>query len=229
MTDYQHHWKDGTPVHLPLGKIVCVGRNYAEHARELNNPVPDEPLLFIKPGTSAVHLTRPIQLQGHRGQVHYETELAILIGRPLTHASPNDAEAAILGYGLALDLTLRDLQSELKAKGHPWERAKCFDGACPLSPFVPVEQLPGHRMTFSLDINQQRRQTGDTRDMLNPIVPLIAHMSRHFTLLPGDVILTGTPSGVGALESGQTLSLELERALFVETHVIDHTGHPSEN
>lgn len=220
MTDYQHHWKDGTPVHLPLGKIVCVGRNYAEHARELNNPVPDEPLLFIKPATSAVHLTRPIILPRNKGAVHYETELAVLIGRPLTNASDSDAAAAILGYGLALDLTLRDLQSELKAKGHPWERAKCFDGACPLSPFVPAERLPRGHQTFTLDIDHKRRQTGNTRDMLNQVVPLIAHMSCHFTLLPGDVILTGTPSGVGPLEAGQTLSLELEQALFVETHVL---------
>lgn len=224
MTDYKHHWKDANPVNLPLGKIVCVGRNYAEHARELNNPVPDQPLLFIKPATAAVHLTRPIRLPANKGAVHYETELAILIGRPLTNASASDAEAAILGYGLALDLTLRDLQSELKEKGHPWERAKCFDGACPLSPFVPVDQLPRDHQTFTLDINQQRRQTGDTRDMLNPVVPLIAHMSSHFTLLPGDVILTGTPSGVGPLEPGQTLSFELEQALFVETHVVADNG-----
>jgi 2-keto-4-pentenoate hydratase/2-oxohepta-3-ene-1,7-dioic acid hydratase in catechol pathway len=218
--DYQHHWKDGTPVQLPLGKIVCVGRNYAEHARELNNPIPDEPLLFIKPATSAVHLTRPVRLPSNRGSVHFETELAVLIGRPLTNASASDAEAAILGYGLALDLTLRDLQSALKAKGQPWERAKAFDGACPLSPFVPADQVPRDHLTFTLEINQQRRQTGDTRDMLNPIVALIAHMSSHFTLLPGDVILTGTPSGVGPLETGQTLSLELERVLFVETRVV---------
>jgi 2-keto-4-pentenoate hydratase/2-oxohepta-3-ene-1,7-dioic acid hydratase in catechol pathway len=220
VTDYQHHWKDRHLVHLPLGKIVCVGRNYAEHARELNNPVPDQPLLFIKPATSAVHLTRPIRLPANKGAVHFETELAVLIGRPLTNASASDAEAAILGYGLALDLTLRDLQSELKDKGHPWERAKCFDGACPLSPFVPVDQLPRDHQTFTLDIDQHRRQTGDTRDMLNPVVPLIAHMSSHFTLLPGDVILTGTPGGVGPLEPGQTLSFELEQALFVETHVV---------
>ena len=223
MTDYQHHWKDGTPVHLPLGKIVCVGRNYAEHARELNNPVPDQPLLFIKPATSAVHLTRPISLPRDKGAVHFETELAVLIGRPLTNVSASDAEAAILGYGLALDLTLRDLQSELKKQGQPWERAKSFDGACPLSPFVPVDQLPRDHLTFTLDINQQRRQTGDTRDMLNPILLLIAHMSSYFTLLPGDVILTGTPSGVGPLEPGQTLSFELEQALFVETHVVNAT------
>ncbi|NMT64565.1 fumarylacetoacetate hydrolase family protein [Marinobacter orientalis] len=220
MPDYQHHWKDGTPVHLPLGKIVCIGRNYAEHARELNNPVPDEPLLFIKPATSAVHITRPLDFPRDRGEVHFETELAVLIGRPLTNASASEAEGAILGYGLALDLTLRDLQSRLKEKGQPWERAKAFDGACPLSPFVSVERLRRDHLTFTLEINRERQQTGDTRDMLNPIVPLIAHMSSQFTLMPGDVVLTGTPKGVGPLASGQILSLELEDALFVETTVL---------
>ena len=220
MPDYQHHWKDGTPVHLPLGKIVCIGRNYAEHARELNNPVPDEPLLFIKPATSAVHITRPLDFPRDRGEVHFETELAVLIGRPLTNASASEAEGAILGYGLALDLTLRDVQSRLKEKGHPWERAKAFDGACPLSPFISIDRLRRDHLTFTLDINRERQQTGDTRDMLNPIVPLIAYMSSQFTLMPGDVVLTGTPKGVGPLSSGQILSLELEDALFVETTVL---------
>jgi 2-keto-4-pentenoate hydratase/2-oxohepta-3-ene-1,7-dioic acid hydratase in catechol pathway len=220
MSDYQHHWKDGTPVHLPLGKIVCVGRNYAEHARELNNPVPDEPLLFIKPATSAVHITRPLAVPRDQGEVHFETELAVLIGRPLTNASARDVEAAILGYGLALDLTLRDVQTKLKEKGQPWERAKAFDGACPLSPFVPAEKLPEGNIHFTLDVNGQRQQTGDTDDMLNPLLPLIAHMSKHFTLEPGDVVLTGTPKGVGPLVSGQTLSLELEDVLFVETQAL---------
>ncbi|GGC58394.1 fumarylacetoacetate hydrolase family protein [Marinobacter halophilus] len=220
MSEYQHHWKDGTPVHLPLGKIVCIGRNYAEHARELNNPVPDEPLLFIKPATAAVHITRPLDFPRARGEVHFETELAVLIGRPLSNASASDVEGAILGYGLALDLTLRELQSKLKEKGQPWERAKAFDGACPLSPFVAADKLPKGDLHFTLDIDGQRQQTGDSRDMLNPIVPLIVHMSSQFTLLPGDVVLTGTPKGVGPLVSGQTLSLELEDVLFVETTVV---------
>ena len=220
MPDYQHHWKDGTPVHLPLGKIVCIGRNYAEHAKELNNPVPDEPLLFIKPATSAVHVTRPLHLPPGQGDVHYETELAVLIGRPLTHASASEAETAILGYGLALDLTLRDVQSRLKEKGQPWERAKAFDGACPLSPFVSADKLPRGNIHFTLHIDGQPRQAGDTRDMLNPIVPLIAHISSQFSLIPGDVVRTGTPKGVGPLAPGQTLSLELEDLLFVETKVV---------
>lgn len=220
MPDYQHHWKDGTPVHLPLGKIVCIGRNYAEHARELNNPVPDEPLLFIKPATSAVHITRPLDFPRDQGAVHFETELAVLIGRPLTRASASEAESAILGYGLALDLTLRDLQGKLKEKGQPWERAKGFDGACPLSPFVAADKFPDAPIHFTMDIDGNRQQTGDTGDMLNPIIPLIAHISSQFTLLPGDVVLTGTPKGVGPLISGQTLSLELEDLLFVGTKVV---------
>lgn len=225
MQDYQHQWKDGTPIHAPVGKIVCVGRNYAEHARELNNPVPDEPLLFIKPSTAAAHITRPLDFRRDHGDVHYETELAVLIGRTLSDASTEEAEMAILGFGLALDLTLRDLQSTLKQKGHPWERAKAFDGACPLSPFVPVNKIPAGKFPdgdihFTLDIDGERRQTGNSRDMLNPIIPLIAHMSSQFTLLPGDVVLTGTPKGVGTLHSGQTLSLELEDLLFVETKVV---------
>lgn len=220
MPDYQHHWKDGTPVHLPLGKIVCIGRNYAEHARELDNPVPDEPLLFIKPSTAAVHITRPLDFPRNHGEVHFETELAVLIGRPLTNASASEAQRAILGYGLALDLTLRDLQGKLKEKGHPWERAKAFDGACPLSPFIAADKLQRDHLIFTLDIDGRRQQIGDTREMLNPIVPLIAHISSQFTLLPGDVVLTGTPQGVGPLISGQTLSLELEDVLFVETKVV---------
>lgn len=223
MPDYQHHWKDGNPIHLPLGKIVCIGRNYAEHARELNNPIPDEPLLFIKPATSAVHITRPIDPPQDQGAVHFETELAVLIGSELTNADESQAAEAILGFGLALDLTLRDVQSQLKAKGHPWERAKAFDGACPLSPFVDASELAKDltrdHLTFTLDINGARQQSGDTRDMLMPVLPLIAHISQHFTLLPGDVVLTGTPAGVGPLASGQTLTLELEDALLVETRV----------
>lgn len=220
MVAYEHHWKDGTAIRLPLGKIVCVGRNYAEHAKELNNPIPDSPLLFIKPATAAVHLTRPLALPENQGTVHFETELAVLIGVPLTKATEDEANQAILGYGLALDLTLRDLQSQLKEKGQPWERAKGFDGACPLSPFVSAEHLKqASQLGFSLDIDGSRQQTGDTSDMLNPILSLLSHISQTFTLLPGDVVLTGTPAGVGPLVSGQKLQFQLEDVLFIGTEV----------
>lgn len=217
---YQHQWKDGTATGTTLGKIVCVGRNYAEHARELNNPVPPQPLLFIKPATAACPLTAPIKLPANLGSVHYETELAILIGRPLTRAGEAEALNAIAGVGLALDLTLRELQTRLKTDGHPWERAKGFDGACPLSPFVPVSEFDSlEALQFSLTINGDIRQQGDTRDMITPLLPLLAHISETFTLLPGDVVLTGTPAGVGVLVSGQHLKLELSGRLEVETGV----------
>lgn len=220
MLQYHHCWHTGKAIQLPFGKIVCVGRNYAAHARELNNPIPDEPLLFIKPATAAVNFEAPIRLPEKQGSVHFETELAILIDKPLTHATSAQVREAIAGYGLALDLTLRDLQSKLKEKGQPWERAKGFDGSCPLTPFVPAEDFDANDdITFSLDINDARQQTGTTHDMLFPIVPLIAHMSEIFTLLPGDVILTGTPEGVGPLTPGQTLSLKLADVLDVESTV----------
>ncbi|BES70626.1 fumarylacetoacetate hydrolase family protein [Marinobacter nanhaiticus D15-8W] len=221
MHGYQHFWHTGNPIELPLGKIVCVGRNYAAHARELDNPVPDTPLLFMKPATAAKVMEEPIRLPQGRGEVHFETELAILIDKPLTDAYEDEVREAIIGYGLALDLTLRDVQSQLKADGHPWERAKAFDGACPLSPFVPAKAIHlDEAITFALDIDDHRQQNGSSWDMLLPIVPLIAHISEHFTLTPGDVILTGTPEGVGALVPGQKLSLQLNEQLLIETRVI---------
>ncbi|SHF77776.1 Fumarylacetoacetate (FAA) hydrolase family protein [Modicisalibacter ilicicola DSM 19980] len=202
---------DSRPFDRSLGKVVCVGRNYAEHAKELDNPVPSAPLLFIKPATSVVMLEDAIEVPSARGEVHFETELALLIGEELTDASPQAAEKAVAGIGLALDLTLRDVQARLKEKGHPWEVAKAFDGACPLSSFVRVEGVPDwDNVTFSLDIDGERRQTGQGGDMLFAVPVLLAEMSRHFTLQPGDVVLTGTPAGVGPLPGGVELHFVLE-------------------
>ncbi len=214
--EYQHRWQDGHALELPLGKIVCVGRNYAAHARELNNPIPDEPLLFIKPASSAVPLQVPLRLPQGRGPVHFETELAFLIGAPLCNATETQVKAALLGVGLALDLTLRELQAQLKKKGHPWERAKGFDGACPLSPWIACcEDLTLDTLGFSLHINGALRQRGNSGQMLWPVLPLVAHISRQFSLAPGDVVLTGTPAGVGALAQGERLELALlERYRF---------------
>ncbi|HEY8331065.1 MAG TPA: fumarylacetoacetate hydrolase family protein [Pseudomonas sp.] len=219
---YQHQYADRTRIHFPVGKLVCVGRNYAEHAKELNNPVPSEPLLFIKPATAAVALEGGFAIPQDRGSVHYEAEIAVLIGKPLS-TRPNDEEIrdAISGFGVALDLTLRDVQSRLKDKGHPWEIAKAFDGACPLSPFVPgdaVEDLAD--IGVRLSINDELRQDGNSRDMLTPILELIRYISGHFSLQPGDVVLTGTPAGVGALASGDRLVVELPELCRFESHVL---------
>lgn len=209
---YQHQYLDGTRIHFPMGKVVCVGRNYAAHAQELNNPVPTEPLLFIKPGSCVVALDDSFSIPNdERGAVHYEAEIAVLIGKPLSR-KPNAEEVldAISGFAPALDLTLRELQDKLKAKAYPWEVAKSFDGACVLAPFVPgdaVEDLSD--IGIRLSLNGELRQDGNSRDMLNPILGLIQHICGHFSLQAGDVILTGTPVGVGPLSAGDTLALEL--------------------
>ena len=121
---YRHKWIDGSEIELPVGKAVCVGRNYAEHARELGNEVPAEPLLFIKPATALCDLNKPLLVPQDRGAVHHEIEIVVLIGAPLANASADEAHAAIVGYGVGLDLTLRDLQDALKEKSQPWEKAK---------------------------------------------------------------------------------------------------------
>ncbi|WP_417584279.1 fumarylacetoacetate hydrolase family protein [Nitrincola sp.] len=217
--DYQHQFIEGH-TNLPVGKVVCIGRNYVEHAKELNNPVPDEPLLFIKPSTAITPLSQSIVLPQDRGGLHYETELAILIGERLTRASEADAVKAIAGVGLALDLTLRDLQSALKAKGLPWEKAKAFDGSCSLSPFVVPTGLDLTQLELSLWINDQLRQQGNTAQMLLPVTALLAYISEWFTLLPGDVVLTGTPAGVGELHAGDKLCLQLGQLVKAETRVV---------
>jgi len=219
---YQHQYVDGTSIHYPLGKVVCVGRNYAEHAKELNNPVPTEPLLFIKPGSCAVSLLGGFNIPEGRGGVHYEAEIAVLIGKPLSRR-PGVEEVldAISGLAPALDLTLRDVQSALKEKGLPWEIAKSFDGACVLAPFVPGDAVSDLAdLSIRLSINGEVRQDGHSYDMLNPIVPLIQHMAGHFNLQPGDVILTGTPAGVGPLQRGDELVLELPGLSRFESRVL---------
>ncbi|PRY66897.1 2-keto-4-pentenoate hydratase/2-oxohepta-3-ene-1,7-dioic acid hydratase in catechol pathway [Vreelandella songnenensis] len=213
---------DGQAFSHALGKVVCVGRNYADHAKELDNPVPSEPLLFIKPATSVVDIAAPLTPPFSRGDVHYEAELALLVGETLTHATPDEAERAIVGIGLALDLTLRDVQTQLKEKGHPWEIAKGFDGSCPLSQFLPLSRVPNwNALAFTLEIDGEERQRGEGSDMIFAIPSLVAEMSRHFTLEPGDVILTGTPAGVGELTRGMALRLTLTGGLEISTSVAE--------
>ena len=192
----------------PISKVVCVGRNYIAHALELNNPVPEAPLLFIKPNSAVVPISGMVAIPTHRGHVHYEAELAVLIGKPLSHATEEEVESAIAGLGLALDLTLRDLQSELKAKGHPWEIAKSFDASCPLTVFEPFENQDLENLSFELEINGELKQQGYSGNMITSIKSLLAFASKHFSLLPGDILLTGTPEGVGVLNPGDNLSLK---------------------
>ena len=217
---YQHQWLNGEKIDLPVGKAVCVGRNYAAHAKELGNTVPDAPILFLKPSTAIVPLMPSFSIPHDRGSCHHETEIAVLIGQTISKISVDEVPQAIAGYGLALDLTLRDLQNQLKKQGYPWEVAKAFDGACPLSPFIKPEQFKDITQTeFSLTVNGQSRQHGFTQDMITPVYELIAYISQIFTLQAGDIVLTGTPEGVAALQRGDELVLSVVGQSF-ETKVL---------
>ena len=175
---YQHQYLDGTKIHFPLGKVVCIGRNYAEHAKELNNPA-----------SCVVPVAEGFAIPTDQGSVHYEAEIAVLIGKPLSKKpSAEEVRDAISGFAPSLDLTLRDVQSRLKEKGYPWEIAKSFDGACVLAPFVPGDAFEDLAdIPVRLTINGEVRQDGNSRDMLNPILPLIQTIAGHFSLQPGDV------------------------------------------
>lgn len=208
---YQHIFNDGTACDLPVGKVVCVGRNYVAHIKELDNPMPTEPILFIKPATSLQSIDQPIVIPEFTKQCHNETELAVLIGKKITRAGRDNIPAAVAGYGLALDLTLRDVQAKLKEKGLPWEKAKAFDGSCPICPFIRPDALADPQDTqIKLKVNGAVRQDESTKLMINPIFDLIAYMSGFFTLMPGDVVLTGTPAGVAGLNPGDQLELTLD-------------------
>ena len=206
---FQHRWFRGEAIDLPTGKAVCVGRNYAEHARELNNPVPSRPLLFHKPATAFTELADRLVLPCP--DLHFETELVLLIGTPLSAAS-EDPWRGVIGVSLALDLTDRALQAELKQQGHPWERAKAFDGALPLGPWLPLAQMPAAVADWSyrLTLNEAPRQHGQVRQMLCPPDELLRLLLADFSLAPGDVVLTGTPAGVGVLAEGDRLALSID-------------------
>ena len=215
---YRYKWTNGEEISLAPGKIVCIGRNYAEHARELNNPILTEPLLFMKPVTALVDITEPIAIDWEKGIIHHELEIAILIGEGLIRCTREQAASAIFGVGIALDLTLRDLQNELKQKGHPWEKAKAFDGSCPLSAFEPIESFDAlDNIELQLAVNGEVRQKGSSKQMLTGIVSLLKYISRWFTLTPGDIVLTGTPAGVGPLHPGDELQMDLIKHFSIQT------------
>ncbi|APR69341.1 fumarylacetoacetate hydrolase family protein [Acinetobacter haemolyticus] len=192
-------------------KIVCVGRNYAEHAKELGNAVPDRPILFMKPPSSLATLAQGVAWNQALGECHYECEICLQIAHPLSQETDkNKALEAIGAITLGLDLTLRDLQSELKNKGQPWERAKAFDGACILADWVEADEIGDlQELELVLMINGEQRQHGFSRDMLFDIGALLVEINQSFSLQAGDVIMTGTPAGVGALNPNDQLTMKL--------------------
>lgn len=217
---YNHQWCTGQTIPLPIGKVVCIGRNYAEHARELGNDIPSSPLLFMKPASALLHLDRYLPIPQGFGACHVETEVALLIKKTLNKSSTVVLEDCVEAVGLALDLTLRDLQNKLKEKGHPWERAKAFDGACPITNWVPLNEVCWP-LKFGLFIDGAIQQRGCSSNMLFQCEHLITEIIQSFSLQPGDVVLTGTPAGVTALHRGQLLTVFGFDRIKKTTEVVD--------
>jgi 2-keto-4-pentenoate hydratase/2-oxohepta-3-ene-1,7-dioic acid hydratase in catechol pathway len=192
------------PPVLP-SKVVAVGRNYAEHARELGNAVPEAPITFFKPSTSVIGPGDPIAYPSFTSDIHHEAELAVVIGRLCREVPAERAHEVILGYTCANDLTARDVQQ----RESQWARAKGFDGSCPLGPWVETELDPSD-LTLMCTVNGEQRQLGRTSEMVRSIAELIVHITASMTLLPQDVILTGTPAGVGPLHVGDEVAVTIE-------------------
>lgn len=193
-------------------KIVCVGRSYADHAKELGNAIPDRPVLFIKPPSALTTLDDGITWNRSLGDCHYECELTLRIDRPLKGETDSiKALDAVGAVTLGLDLTLRDVQDDLKKKGQPWERSKAYDGSCILSDWIAVDDVVQDwaDVHYTLHINDELRQKGDTSHLIFDVGTLLADISQVFTLEVGDVIMTGTPAGVAALVSGDQLKMTL--------------------
>ena len=190
---------------IPRSKVIGIGRNYADHAAEMGGEAPEEPLMFLVPNTAVVGPGDPVVMPPQTGEVHYEGELAVVIGRMCKDVEPEDALSVVFGYTVANDVTARDLQ---RSDGQ-WARAKGFDTFCPLGPWIETDLDPAaQHLTTRLD--GEVVQDAPTSDMVHGTAALISHASRAFTLLPGDVILTGTPAGVGPVQPGQRVEVEVD-------------------
>lgn len=205
-------------AHLCRMKIVCIGRNYADHAAELGNAVPSEPLFFFKPEGAILHKDHPFAIPEWTRDCHYEVELVVRINRPAKWMDEGHASRCYSHVGLGIDFTARDVQQELKAAGKPWEKAKAFDGSAVLSKeWISLEEVGGdiQDLRFSLLKNGEVVQEGHTADMLFPVDALIAHVSKYSTWKTGDLLYTGTPAGVGPVQSGDRLEGRLGgRSMF---------------
>jgi 2-keto-4-pentenoate hydratase/2-oxohepta-3-ene-1,7-dioic acid hydratase in catechol pathway len=187
-------------------KIICVGRNYVAHAAELNNPVPDEPILFMKPSTALLREGKAFYIPDFTNEVHYELELVVKIARNGKYIEKEFASGYYHELTLGIDFTARDLQKKLKDKGHPWEIAKGFDYSAAIGKWIPfTEEMKQKPLKFFMVKNGDTVQQGNSEHMIFSIDDLIVHMSRYFKLQYGDLIFTGTPAGVGRVQIGDTL------------------------
>ncbi len=187
-------------------KVLCVGKNYEDHVDEMDGEIPEEPLIFMKPATSVIGQNAAVIHPRISNEVHHEAELAVVISRPARNIKAEDASLYIFGYTAANDVTARDLQ----AKDAQWTRAKGFDTFCPLGPAIETELDPLERLAVICKVNGQVRQAGFTSDMVFGVAEILEYITAFMTLLPGDVVLTGTPSGVSKVEAGDVMEVEID-------------------
>lgn len=192
-------------------KIICIGRNYVDHAKELNNPVPKEPVFFMKPDTALIQSRNPFIYPSFSNDIHHEIELVVKISKIGKHIEERFAHKYYEEISVGVDFTARDVQQQCKEKGLPWEKAKAFDGSAPTGKFVNISEINDiNNLNFSLQINGETKQKGNTKDMLFNINQIIAYVSQFVTLKIGDYIFTGTPAGVGPIKIGDKLDCFLE-------------------
>ncbi len=201
-------------------KIICIGRNYSEHAKELNNAVPEKPVFFMKPDTALLQKNNPFFYPAFSQDVHYETEIVLKINRNGKYIEEPFAHKYFDEIGIGIDFTARDLQAEQKKKGLPWEIAKAFDQSAPVGKFVPKSKFPDiNNLNFSLKINGEVKQEGNTRDMIFSFDRIISYVSQFVSLKTGDLIFTGTPAGVGPTKINDHFEAFIEDELLLEFNV----------
>lgn len=193
-----------------IGKLVCVGRNYAEHAQELGNEIPEFPLVFIKPSSAVIFDGEEIVIPKFSNEVHHEAELLLLIGKKIKNATIEESEDAVIAFGVGLDMTARDVQDQLKKKGHPWTTSKCFDTSAVLSDFVSKENynLIGNEV-ITLKVNGEIKQNSSIDKMIFNWKEIVKFISHEMTLEEGDIIFTGTPKGVGKVLKDDVIETEI--------------------
>ncbi|PEN14977.1 isomerase/hydrolase [Longibacter salinarum] len=200
----------GSKETLNVGKILCIGRNYAKHAAEMKSDVPDQPMVFLKPSTAIIRSGGVVVLPQQSQDVHHEVELVAVIGEGGRNIPRDEALHHVAAYAVGLDMTARDIQSVAKANRHPWSVAKGFDTFAPLGPLTPADQIGDPQdLSISVEVSGETRQSGETKDMIFPVAELIHYTSTIFTLEPGDLIYTGTPDGVGPVEDGDVIEARL--------------------
>ena len=218
MTNYI--FKDGIKRDIAIGKLICLARTYKKHAHEMNSDIPKEPIIFLKPSSSVIFDGESIQIPKISKCIHHEVELAVIIAKKCKNVLKKDSMDYVLGYAIALDITARDLQTKLKKKGWPWSIAKSFDTFTPISDVILKKYVSNpQNLDITLKVNDEIKQKSNTCNMIFTIEDIIVYISQIMTLEPGDLIMTGTPEGIGEIVAGDILEANLGNLLTLKVNV----------